>query len=34
MQSLHQLLIYVVHNIDYMLKYLLSIYLSSISIRL
>ena len=34
MQSLHYLLMYVVHNIDHMLKYLLSIYLSSISIRL
>ena len=32
MQSLHQLLIYAVHNIDHMLRYLLSIYLSSISI--
>ena len=34
MQSLHHLLTYVVHEIDYMLRYLLSIYLSSISIRL
>ena len=32
MQSLHYLLTYVVHDIDYMLRYLLSIYLSSISI--
>ena len=32
MQSLHHLLIYVVHEINYMLRYLLSIYLSSISI--
>ena len=28
MQSLHHLLTYVVHNIDYMLKYPLSIYLA------
>ena len=33
MQSLHHLLTYVVHDIDYMLRYLLSIYLSSISIN-
>ena len=33
MQSLHHLLTYVVHDIDHMLRYLLSIYLSSISIR-
>ena len=32
MQSLHHLLTYVVHNINHMLRYLLSIYLSSISI--
>ena len=32
MQSLHHLLTYVVHDIDHMLRYLLSIYLSSISI--
>ena len=34
MQSLHHLLTYAVHDIDHMLRYLLSIYLSSISIRL
>ena len=34
MQSLHHLLTYVVHDIDHMLRYLLSIYLSSISIKL
>ena len=33
MQSLHHLLTYVVHDIDHMLRYLLSIYLSSISIK-
>ena len=32
MQSLHHLLTYVVHDIDHMLRYLLSIYLSSMSI--
>ena len=32
MQSLHHLLTYAVHNIDHMLRYSLSIYLSSISI--
>ena len=32
MQSLHHLLTYAVYDIDYMLRYLLSIYLSSISI--
>ena len=32
MQSLHHLLTYVMYNIDHMLRYLLSIYLSSISI--
>ena len=32
MQSLHHLLTYAVHDIDHMLRYLLSIYLSSISI--
>ena len=32
MQSLHHILMYVVYDIDYMLRYLLSIYLSSISI--
>ena len=34
MQSLHHLLMYAVHDIDYMLRYLSSIYLSIISIRL
>ena len=34
MQSLHHLLTYEVHDIDHMLRYLLSIYLSSISINL
>ena len=34
MQSLHHLLTYVVHDIDHMLRYLLSIYLSSISISI
>ena len=33
MQSLHHLLTYAVHDIDHMLRYLLSIYLSSISIN-
>ena len=33
MQSLHYLLTYEVHDIDHMLRYLLSIYLSSISIN-
>ena len=33
MQSLHHLLMYVVHDIDHMFRYLLSIYLSSISIN-
>ena len=33
MQSLHHLLTYEVHDIDHMLRYLLSIYLSSISIN-
>ena len=34
MQSLHHLLTYAVHDIDHMLRYPLSIYLSSISIIL
>ena len=33
MQSLHHLLTYAVHDIDHMLRYPLSIYLSSISIN-
>ena len=33
MQSLHHLLTYAVHDINHMLRYPLSIYLSSISIR-